>query len=746
MDSLARLLVTSFIFVFVTACDAPTSTSAPTITSFTASAATITAGSSVKLTAVFANGTSSIDNGIDNSVGAVSSGVARSVSPASTTTYTLIVTNAAGTAVTSAVTVTVVPAPTITRFIASAATIGAGTIVNLTAIFANGTASIDNNTGAVTSGVAKPVSPASTTTYTLTVTNDAGTEVTSAVTVTVVPLLLTVSTVDVKTVQFNWNAYTNATSYKLYVNPDSASGFTLQTDNISGTSAALTLPVHFTDWVNATYMVEAYNSTTLLESSSAISITSEMLNTIGYAKASNPTASDLFGHSVSLSSDGNTLAVGATGEDGSSAGINGTQNDSLSGAGAVYVFTRSGTTWSQQAYVKASNPTREDIFGRSVSLSADGNTLAVGSTYEDGSSAGINGSYNDLLTDAGAVYVFTRSGSTWSQQAYVKASNPTAGDEFGRSVSVSADGNTLAVGAINEDGSSAGVNGTQNDLLTDTGAVYVFTRSGATWSQQAYVKASNPTAGDWFGHSVSVSSDGNILAVGAHYEDGSSAGINGSDNDSSGAVGAVYVFTRSGATWSQQAYVKASNPTAGDWFGYSVSVSADGNTLAVGAPNESGSSAGINGSDNDSLDNAGAVYIFTRSGATWSQQAYVKASNPAAGDEIGRSVSVSADGNTLAAGAPTEDGGSAGVNGSDNDSLDNDGAVYVFTRSGAIWSQQAYVKASNPTADDRLGVSVSVSADGNTLVVGNHGEDGSSAGVNGTQNESLSFAGAVYIY
>src|SRR5688572_24260362 len=152
------------------------------------------------------------------------------------------------------------------------------------------------------------------------------------------------------------------------------------------------------------------------------------------------------------------------------------------------------------SYVKASNTGANDAFGISVALSADGNTLAVGAYFEDSS--------------AGGVYVFGRSGCAWSQQAYVKASNAGAGDAFGVSVALSADGNTLAVGAYFEDSGTPGVNSTPDEAAFSSGAAYVFSRSGGVWSQQAYVKASNTGAGDLFGVSVALSADGNTLAVG----------------------------------------------------------------------------------------------------------------------------------------------------------------------------------------------------------------------------------------
>ena len=166
-----------------------------------------------------------------------------------------------------------------------------------------------------------------------------------------------------------------------------------------------------------------------------------------------------------------------------------------------------------------------------------------------------------------------------------------AGDQFGYAVALSGDGNTLAVGAEMEGSAAAGINGNQADNSADAaGAVYVFARSGGGWSQQAYIKASNPGSNDQFGAALALSADGNTLAVAAQFEDSAATGINGNQADNSmSESGAVYVFTRAGGKWSQQAYVKASNTGEqddGDTFGYAVALSDDGNTLAVGAPGE----------------------------------------------------------------------------------------------------------------------------------------------------------------
>jgi len=464
-----------------------------------------------------------------------------------------------------------------------------------------------------------------------------------------------------------------------------------------------------------------------------------VLDQVVYGKASNTGAGDGFGFSVALSGD--TLAVGAWGEDSAATGGNGNQADnSVSIAGAVYVFVRSGTTWTQQAYVKASNTGAGDQFGNSVALSGD--TLAVGAYGEASAATGVNGTQADNSASyAGAVYVFVRSGTTWTQQAYVKAPNTGAGDQFGCSVALS--GDTLAVGAVGEASAATGVNGTQADnSASAAGAVYVFVRSGATWTPQAYVKASNTGASDNFGNSVALSGD--MLAVGARSEASAATGVNGNqaDNSASGA-GAVYVFVRSGTTWTQQAYVKASNLGAGDQFGDSVALSGD--TLAVGALCEDSAATGVDGNQADnSASSAGAAYVFVRSGTTWTQQAYVKASNTGAGDQFGTPVALSGD--TLAVGARSEASAATGVNGNQADnSASGAGAVYVFVRSGATWMQRAYVKASNPGADGYFGYSAALSGD--TLAVGAYGEASAATGVNGNQADNrASGAGAVYVF
>ncbi len=393
----------------------------------------------------------------------------------------------------------------------------------------------------------------------------------------------------------------------------------------------------------------------------------------------------------------------------------------------------------QGAYAKASNTAANDEFGYSVAVSGD--TLAVGARFEDSDATGIDGDQgNDNAANSGAVYVFTRTAGVWSQQAYIKASNSAVNDQFGFSLALS--GDLLVVGAPGEDSNATGIDGDQgNDDAASSGAVYAFTRTAGVWSQEAYIKASNTGASDFFGFPLALSGD--TLVVGADLEDSDATGVDGDQgNDNAANSGAAYVFTRTAAVWGQQAYLKASNTGASDFFGGSLALSGD--TLAVGALGESSDATGIDGDGgNDNAFGSGAVYVFTRTAGVWSQQAYVKASNTGAGDEFGTSLALSGD--TLAAGARAESSDATGIDGDQgNDNAASSGAVYVFTRAVGVWSQQAYVKASNTGADDEFGTSLALSGD--TLVVGAEEESSDATGIDGDQGNDLAAAsGAVYV-
>ncbi len=440
-------------------------------------------------------------------------------------------------------------------------------------------------------------------------------------------------------------------------------------------------------------------------------------------KASNFGEGDNFGRAVAVSGD--TLIVGATGEDSAAAGVDGDQfddNDISEDSGAAYVFVRGELGWSQQAYLKGPGGAGFDNFGMAVAISGD--TVVVGSPGENKTLFGF------IYDNVGAAYVFVRNGRTWTQQAVLKPNLQEVKFyyRFGEAVAIS--GNTIVVGAPQSDG----------------GAAHVFYRNGTTWSEQGLLMASNAENRDGFGSSVAVSGD--TIVVGASEEASGATGVNG-DQASNGAAysGAAYVFERRGTSWSQQAYLKASNTGGGafvdgDRFGASVAIWS--NTIVVGAPLESSSATGANGNGLDnSAHNSGAAYVFVRSGNAWSQQAYLKASNTGGdfypyGDQFGASVAISRD--TILVGAPGEDSAARGFNSNQLDnSAPQSGAAYVFVRRGGDWVQQAYLKANALPANgdgDHFGSTVSVSE--NSMVVGASLEDG--------LFESYPDSGASYAY
>ena len=307
---------------------------------------------------------------------------------------------------------------------------------------------------------------------------------------------------------------------------------------------------------------------------------------------------------------GNTLVVGAPGEDSGATGINGDggRNDALD-AGAVYVFQRNNPgQWVQQAYVKGDATGGGDRFGYSVAIEAE--RMIVGAVLEESGSRGVNGDQLDNgLHGSGAAYVFERSDGIWRQRAYLKAANADADDRFGHDVDIQ--GGRVAVSAIAED--SGSLSDPFDNSVRDSGAVYLFDESIDGWQQSAYLKASNPGDTDSFGSAVALQKqEGNALVVGAPDEDASGAFLDGLPQDNSVPDnGAVYVFARSSdesAVWNEILYLHADNQDSGDAFGSAVAF--DTGNLVIGAPGESANpQTGPDPSDN-SLAGAGAVYVF----------------------------------------------------------------------------------------------------------------------------------------
>jgi uncharacterized repeat protein (TIGR02543 family) len=401
-----------------------------------------------------------------------------------------------------------------------------------------------------------------------------------------------------------------------------------------------------------------------------------------------------FGASVAV--DGDTVVVGAPLE--TVYILN--QNQTLKpagGSGAVYVFVRGGGGWEQQQRIDVGGSLFSgNQFGCSVGISGD--TIVAGAL-------GAN-------QYSGFVRIFVRTGTTWAEQAHLTSPVFQIGDKFGAAVAVA--GDTVVVGAPDEDSGAIGVNGNQSDdSVSSSGAVYVFVRNGTAWDPQAYLKAHNTGSNDRFGASVAVT--GGTVLVGAMYEGSSATGVNSYQDDNlAPGSGAAYVFSRQGAAWTQEAYLKGSNSEAGDYFGGAVALS--GSTAVVGSFGEDSNATGVNGNQADnSAPDSGACHVFVRSGGAWVQEAYLKASNTGAGDYFGESVAVSGD--SVLVGATFEASNATGVNGNQNDdSAFGVGAAYLFERSTAVWSHRAYLKGANSGDYYRFGTAVAVSAE--TSVVG----------------------------
>jgi uncharacterized repeat protein (TIGR01451 family) len=345
------------------------------------------------------------------------------------------------------------------------------------------------------------------------------------------------------------------------------------------------------------------------------------------------------GDSVALSADGNTAIVGG-------------DLDS-SEQGAAWVWTRTAGIWTQQGTkLVGTGAVGNARQGHSVAISADGNTVIVGGYFD-----------NSLQ---GAAWVWMRSGGTWTQQG-AKLVGASASGNAGQGVSValSADGNTAIVGGYLDN--------------SNQGAAWVWTRSGGVWTQQGPKLVGTGAVGAATeGASVALSADGNTAIVGGPGDDG---------------VGAVWTWTRSGGTWTQQGPKLVGTGAVGTALeGSSVALSADSNTAIIGGY-----------FDNSFL---GAAWVWTRSGGVWTQQGpKLVGSGAVGGSSQGYSVALSADGNTALVGGPFDDF--------------NLGAVWLWMRTGGVWTQQGpKLRARDSLGNPDQGTSIALSADGSTAVIG----------------------------
>jgi hypothetical protein len=460
---------------------------------------------------------------------------------------------------------------------------------------------------------------------------------------------------------------------------------------------------------------------------------SEMLSFLKttYAKASNTSAGDSFGWAVAV--HGDLAVVGAIGEDGSNAGVNSAPNESAAAAGAAYIFRRGvNGVWTQEAYLKPSNPSAGDNFGFCVAV--NGNTVAVGSIQEDTKSGVPIGQTPDWSNTGGcgAVYIFDLVNGVWAQTQFLQSDQIPHSQNFGYSVSFR--GDRLIVGAVGD-----------SVPTLSSGAAYIFERVNGVWTYLTRLKPAGLDIEDCFGYSVDI--DGDVAVVCAGGDDSrtqdplDNTGINTSGSSiylKTGIdSGAVYIFRRaSDGTWPLEKYLKAndSDDEADEAFGYSLAIRGD--LLFVGAAGK-----------NEPTGNEGCVYVFKYVAGVWTQIQKLIQSNTTSEDLAGWSIAVSDDAKTVIIGAYGEDSSSTGLTGDGtNNSSGSSGAVYVFRKREGVdeWSQVAYLKQPKNPAGDVFGYAVALHD--STLVVGARSEDSSTTGIDSTPNTSAAGAGAAYFY
>lgn len=393
---------------------------------------------------------------------------------------------------------------------------------------------------------------------------------------------------------------------------------------------------------------------------------------------------------------------------------------------------------SQSAFLKSSNRDAGDAFGAAVAISGD--LLAVSSVSEASKASGVNGDQSDnTLPAAGAVYVFVRENGEWHQDAYIKAINPGINDHFGSSVALS--GDTLVVGAPQEDSYPDGKpDPINNDNAADSGAAYVYVRSGGVWSFQAMLKAGNGARLSLdFGCAVAI--DGDTIVVGARQERNTGVGINPPYQTSYGNLnGAAYVFRRSGTVWNEVAYIKPPYLITLDgsyMFGERVGVA--GKNIFVNAVRDASAARGINGdmTQDPAKFVSGAVFAYRLDAGGLVFDAYIKSSNSDPGDAFGYDLAAS--GETLVVSSIKDDSDATGLNGNQGNSTTktDSGAVYIFDRGAGGWTQTAYLKAPVTAPSDNFGKALALHND--TLAISSSSK---AVGPEGSKN----YPGTVYLY
>lgn len=459
-----------------------------------------------------------------------------------------------------------------------------------------------------------------------------------------------------KTFRLSWEQSVGATYYQILENQTGSSGFVSVSENLPADALSYDHRVALFNSLNARYVVEACNASGCT-SSNELFIAGTLEGGVGVINASGPeeTVSEI----VTISADGQTLAFAAFRPAPTEV------ENTRPFASAVYIYTLNEGVWQQQARVEPNSIDIGDNFGRPISLNGDGTVLAVSAENDDSADPGINGDESDnSLFDSGAVYVFALIDGSWQQEAYIKASEPERNGRFGRAIDLSADGETLAVNTENSDFDRISIFtrtnsgwqlqatvGTDRSLLQNrfvslsengdtlaTGGIpHVFSRTNGVWQRTAILEREDVGAlGILFGSSGTLSDDGMTLVISSPYDSSRATGVNPPDEDrfvnaTLDRAGAVHVYSLVNGSWVQQAYIKPSVAENFTFFGEGVSISADGNTLAVTSRDNTVGTGIFD--DYTTIDSSilvgsqnrtGSVYIYRRSAGAWTHEAYVK--------------------------------------------------------------------------------------------------------------------------
>lgn len=524
---------------------------------------------------------------------------------------------------------------------------------------------------------------------------------------------------------FQWQGVPDATYYNI-LEQVNGENYTNLAENLSNITNTFSMDVSLIEKIDAKYILQSCNAIGCIDD--AIIHSGNMLGAIGYIKTNENNQHQLAGQSISLNADGTVMAVGAPGSPYIT--FVGAPITDEKIPGAVYMYRKVDGVWQQQQKLQAPDPENNDGFGHSVSLSADGKLLAVGSHKENSSSTGINSEANNNQHLAGASYVFKNNNSSWELDAYIKPSYTYQYQLFGAITKLSEDGSTLIVGAPGL--ALEFIEKSENPLE----AVYVFKRQDGRWYQQARIFDSSIGINANFGDAIAVNNDGTMMMIGAPYSDY----IN-EENTVIRDTGIAFSYQLDDeGDWLKTDEFSSPSLTQDYEFGASLTLSGDGNRVAISSFNF--------------YANNGAISIFNRANNTWELNTSIGAHNSLKYGALifANDIAFNHDGTILVVGTPEQRGLTLGVSHSPDESASNlsSGAAYVYKYLDESWEASAFLKSANVEYSSKFGSAVSISASGEVIAVGDTSDyfpkPGVQPSLDETEMEPVTASGSVHLF